>query len=160
MESLSSASNDRNGSKDDAKAEDAILLAAAALVPHYNGNLVAAHNAASNLKAIGDAKKSLIAYARHKIRFEHILANPSKGMCSIVGDKNPTRAKPKFLKRLKFVQGDADEFTVRNTVNVFEVSVDIYRGRKEWMEEGFSDVDLMVLQNILGDSKFSVLTRF
>ena len=103
------------------------------MVHHYHGNLVAAHTATSGLKALIYAEKSLIAHARYILRTGHILAKPGKGMCHIVGDKNPTRAKFEFLKRLKFVQGDAEEFTVRNTVEVFEVPVDIYRGRKEWL---------------------------
>ena len=74
-------------------------------------------------------------------------------MCLIVGDKNVTRARPEFLKRLKFVQGDADDFTVRNTLHVFEVVVSVYRGRKSGSREGFTDVDLRVLKSILGDLK-------
>jgi hypothetical protein len=89
MESPSNSCNGGNGSKDDATGDNAVLLlAAASMVPYYKGRLDVAHNAASDLKAIGDAKKSLIAYARYKIRTEHILAKPSKGICLIVKDAN------------------------------------------------------------------------
>lgn len=125
MESPSNSSGGGNDSKDDVRAENTLLLAAAALVPYFDGKLDVAHNAASDLKAIGDAKKSLIAYARYKLRTDHIQKKPNQGMCLIVGDKNSTRAGEEFLKRLKFVQGDADEFTVRNTVLVFDAVVDI-----------------------------------
>ena len=128
MENLPSSPGGKNGSKDYVTGDDALLLAAAALVPVYEGRLDVAHNAASNLRARIDAERSLIAYARYKIRTEHIMMKPGKGMCFVVGDKNPTRAEPEFLKRLKFVQGDAEEFTVWNTVDVLGVRVSIYRG--------------------------------
>jgi hypothetical protein len=67
MESPSNSSSGRDGSKDEVEAENALLLAAASLVPAFKGNLEAAHNR-GDLKAIGDAKRSLIAYTRHKIR--------------------------------------------------------------------------------------------
>ncbi len=79
MESPSNSSSGRDGSKDEVEAENALLLAAASLVPAFKGNLEAAHNAASDLKAIGDAKRSLIAYTRHKIRTEQICRERSQG---------------------------------------------------------------------------------
>jgi hypothetical protein len=146
-----------NGSKDNVTGDDALLLAAAMMLPCFDGKLDVAHNAASGLKTIGDAKKSLLAYARYVFRTEHVLMKPNKGMCFIIGDTNSTRAKAEFLKRLKYVQGDADEFTVRNTTHISvydsQVLVTVYRGTKEWLSEGFTDVDLGVLKNILGNLK-------
>ena len=109
------------------------------MVPFYKGRLEVAHDAASNLKGIGDAKKSLIAYARvTNFGLEHIQATPNPRACASSSEtKNVTRARPEFLKRLKFVQGDADDFTVRNTLHVFEVVVSVYRGRKEWLARRF-----------------------
>ena len=156
MESPSNSSSGRDGSKDEVEAENALLLAAASLVPAFKGNLEAAHNAASDLKTIGDAKRSLIAYTRHKIRTEHILANWSEGVRRIIGQNNITRARPIFLDWLKTMQGDEGELTVRNTLILFGAHVYIFRGLKEWQKEGFTDADLMMLKNLFDSSKIPV----
>lgn len=153
MENLPSSPNGRNGSRDTVTGDDALLLAAAAMVPYFGGNLAAAHNAASDLGALGDAKKRLIAGARHKIRTKLIEADWSKGVRTIIGQNNIARAEPIFLERLKTLQGDDGELTITNTLILFGAHIHIFRGLKEWRSEGFTNQDLLALKNLFDSPK-------